>query len=982
MRVKILWVLLLFLLFRQWAYAGSGLLTSYYNPLPDSCWADSVFWSLSLEEKIGQLIFVRANKDNTFLPEIPELITKYNIGGVVFFKGSPVRQALTTNSWQKLAKTPLFVTIDAERGLAMRLDSTFGFPYMMTLGAARDDSLVYLVSSEIARGCRRLGIHINFGPVVDINSNPRNPVINSRSFGENKYRVTRKGFMYMKGLQDNHIMHTAKHFPGHGDTDSDSHLTLPTVRHSAAWLESVDLFPYYQLIPEGLEGVMVAHLYVPAVDSAKNAASSLSKPVITGLLREKMGFRGLVFTDALEMKGVTGYSQPGDLEVKALIAGNDVLLMPLDIPKAIHKIKQAIDSCWIWPEEIDDHVMKILRFKQKYIPVGNPFVDTTHLVSDLNPVSNQVLYRKIISSAATLLKNTNHLLPLINLDTLSIATLCLGTNQITGFQEMLGHYAHADHFTISNSASQAQIDSLLEILKKYNLVIAGIVNTSIYAEKYFGLSSNTLEFLSCLNGQNHSVLVLFGNPYAIEKLHNLENTDALLVGYQDNPETYEILAQAIFGAFPLNGNLPVSASPVFPSGAGLETPALPVLQYCLPEEAGINSADLTPIDSLIRVGLKELAYPGCEVLLAWKGKVVYHKAFGKPTYQDSLVVKPDDIYDLASLTKVAATTLAIMKLTEEGKIDPDEKLSTYLPYLKNSNKKNIIIRDIMTHQARLKPWIPFYSKVIKNGKPDTMVFRPVQDSVFCIVVAKDLYMRKDYLDSIRQAIVDSPLEKKTDYKYSDLGFFLLKEAVEIITRMPLEVYVDNTFYKPLGLSTMGFKPLLRFPAKRIIPTEEDTVFRQQLIRGYVHDPGAAMLGGVSGHAGLFSDANDLGIIMQMLINGGVYGGNRYFKEETINEFTSVQSPELQNRRGLGFDKPLFVYIENGPSCKSASLSSFGHSGFTGTYIWADPVKEVVFVFLSNRVNPSASNHKLSDMNIRTNIHEYFYKAVEKAEIKP
>ena len=950
-------------------------------PLPadDLHWADSVLQTLTTEEKIGQLIFVRANKENQFIPEIPDLIKKYNIGGVVFFKSSPVRVANTINLYQSLARTPVMVALDAERGLAMRFDSTSAFPFMMTLGACSDDSLVYEVASAIGKECRRLGIHLNFAPVLDINNNPRNPVINSRSLGEDRQAVTRKGMMYIRGLQDQNIFYTAKHFPGHGDTESDSHLTLPVINHTLSQLDSIELYPYHQLIPQGLEGIMVAHLFVPALDSSKNQASSISKPIITGLLREKMGFNGIVMTDALEMKGITLNNQPGDIELKALLAGNDIVLMPQDVNKTVEYISQAIKKGIFPTEELDKRCLKVLELKHKYIPNHKPAVKLDNLIADLNPFQDRLLYRKIIGAAATLVTNEDGFVPLRVYDTSAIASVCLGTNQLTPFQEMLDCYHPVSHFSLPSNASRQTTDSLLLQLKKYPTVIAAFVNTTSLAEKGFGMSPNSCDFVSRLISQNKVILVHFGNPYGIAKVSNVDSARAVIVGYQDVPDAYTCVAQQIFGAKPFHGKLPVTVSGSHPVASGIETSGQQLLSFVYPEEAGLDGQAFLAIDSLIQQGIDKKAYPGCEVLLSWNGKVVYHKSFGNRVYGDSISVKKDDIYDLASVTKVATTTLAVMKLYEEGKIDLDRKLSTYLPYYRKSNKKNLVIRDILTHQARLQPWIPFYNKVLRDGKPDARLFRKVPDAQFSIQVADSMFLRSDYPDSLRLEILKSPLEKKSQYKYSDLGFYLMKELMEAISHQPLDQYVHDNFYQPLGLRTIGFNPVRNFSKKRIIPTELDTFFRRQLILGYVHDQGAALLGGVSGHAGLFSDALDLGILLEMLLNKGEYDGHRYLKAETVEEFTRVQFPELDNRRGLGFDKPPLHPVPNGPAAMGASSSSFGHSGFTGTYIWADPQDHIGFVFLSNRVYPSAANHELADLNTRTKILDCFYQIVRKAE---
>ncbi len=941
-------------------------------------WADSVLQTLTLQEKIGQLIFVRANKDNSYLPEISDYIQKYAIGGVVFFKGSPLKQATMTNTWQRLSKVPLFISIDAERGLGMRLDSSFSFPYQMTLGACRDDNLVYQVSDEIGRECRRMGIHINFAPVVDINSNPNNPVINVRSFGEDRKRVTRKALLYIKGLKENQVLHTAKHFPGHGDTDADSHYTLPTVLHNRQLLDSIDLYPYHQLIPQGLEGVMTAHIFVPALDSSHKLPASLSNKLINGILKKEMGFSGLVFTDALEMKGVTNYYKPGEIELKALLAGDDILLMPSDVNAAIQTIMLAVDSCVIWPEDIDEKCLKILKYKEKYIPLPWKPVPLSDLVRDINPVNNELLTQEIYQKALTLISDDRHLIPIQHLDTLRIASLCLGSRSSNGFQSYLSRYAPMDSYFLPNNATQGQCDTLQSQLQAYNLILAFFVNTSIYAEKNFGLSAIPLGFVEKLTAAKPLILTMFGNPYSIGKIKNPGAFASILVAYQDHPAAYLAAAQALFGSTPVQGRLPVSINGYYPSGLGMDRPRQDVLRFDMPETLYIGQDELKRADSLILSGIEKKAYPGCQVLVAWKGNVIYYKSFGKPAYEDSLPVRKDDLYDLASLTKVAATTLAIMKLKEEGKIDLDQYLSFYLPELKNTNKKNMVIRDVLTHQARLKSWIPFYSTVVKNRKPDTLVFRRVYDSVYCVPVATGLFMKASYRDSIRDQIIHSPLERKTGYKYSDLGFYLLKELVEKVSGEEFDSYLSRNFYRPLGLRTMCFNPLDRYPMNRIMPTEHDTSFRQQTIRAYVHDPGAAMMGGISGHAGLFSDVLDLAIINQMLLNGGEYGGRRYLNEETIEEFTTVQFPLNNNRRGLGFDKPPLSRVADGPCCESASPQSFGHSGFTGTYFWTDPEQDLIFVFLSNRVYPDASNKKLAEMNIRTRLNELFYGIIRNA----
>ena len=399
------------------------------------------------------------------------------------------------------------------------------------------------------------------------------------------------------------------------------------------------------------------------------------------------------------------------------------------------------------------------------------------------------------------------------------------------------------------------------------------------------------------------------------------------------------------------------------------------LKYGNPKELGIIDSYLKKVDSIATLGILEKAYPGCQIIAIKDGIIFYNKAFGNHTYLTNNPVQLTDLYDIASITKIAATTISLMKLYENNQFDIDWKLSDYLPYLKNSNKGDVIIRDIMTHQAKLQAWIPYYLFTLDGEKVDTTIYHSSISEQFPVRVAQNLYIRDDYKYQMMDSILLSPLREKNDYKYSDLGFYLLAAAIENIKNQPINKYVSENFYKPLGLSNISYLPRRSYPLSRIVPTEEDTEFRHQLVHGDVHDPGAAMLGGVSGHAGLFSNASDLAVIMQMLLQGGTYGGQKFLETKTIKEFTKCQFPLNENRRGLGFDKPLLEFEEDGAVCFSASTDSFGHSGFTGTYVWADPQSGLVYVFLSNRIHPDASNSKIMDLNIRTEIHEAFYQAI-------
>lgn len=971
--------LLLFFLFGLYQDISSSRAGSALNhqDVRKEAWVDAAFRAMSPDEKIAQLLVIRAysNRDQAYNDSMTNLIASYAVGGVCFFQGSPCAQATLTNRWQSVAKTKLLVAIDAEWGLGMRLDSVPDFPYQMTIGASADDSLTYQLAAAIARDCRRIGVHMNLAPVVDVNNNSKNPVISFRSFGENPDAVARKGVSYMKGLQDNGIVATAKHFPGHGDTDTDSHYDLPVISHPKQRMESVELYPFREVFSQGITGIMIAHLYMPVYDTTSNLASTLSYPIVTDLLKHEMKFKGMVITDALDMKGVTKFFPPGEIEVKALLAGNDILLLPQDVPAAIRSIRSAIESGVIPQEMIAERCLNMLRLKYDLGLDNYQPVPLEHLTFDLNPRSSEEITARIYKSAVTVVKNENNLLPLTLLQRKNIATVSIGEPWVTPFQERLGWYAPVTHFQVSKQATPAEFSALIKQLEPYNLIIVGLHKNNLYPARQFGNPDPLFDFIGELARKKRTILGLFGSPYILQSLKNTEDLGAIVVSYQDQPEAEAVTAEVIFGGVGAQGKLPVTADG-FLSGTG-STYEKTRLEFALPEELGIPSQELLPIDSLIVNGIEAGAYPGCQVLFAQNGKIFYYKAFGHPSYDGEQPAELDNLYDIASLTKVAATTLAMMKLYEDGLIRPDDPLSIHLPELRATKKERMTIRQVMTHEAGLKAWIPFYELTLNDSLAGQEIYDTVPSALHPVRVAEHLYMKRAYTDSIYAWIIRSDLRSNTNYKYSDLGFYLLQKLVERKTGLSLPDYLGKNFYGPMGLTTLGYNPRERFPLSRIMPTERDTIFRKQLIRGDVHDPGAAMLGGISGHAGLFSDAFDLAVILQMLMNNGQYGGKQYFLPSTVKEFTRKQFPGKDSRRGMGFDKPLVVFSPLGPACEAASASSFGHSGFTGTYIWADPEKDLIYVFLSNRVCPDASNTKITKMDIRTNIHQKMYEILER-----
>ncbi|TBW25824.1 glycoside hydrolase family 3 N-terminal domain-containing protein [Gramella sp. KN1008] len=947
----------------------------------NSKWVDSIMNTLSPDERIAQLILVAAysNRGGEHKNEILEHVKKNKVGGVIFFQGDPESQAELMNDYQLAADVPLLGAIDAEWGLGMRLDNTISYPFQMALGAVQNDSLIYQMGEEVARQVKRSGLHINLAPVVDVNNNPNNPVINYRSFGEDKKNVTSKGIAYMKGMQDHNILTTAKHFPGHGDTDTDSHYALPQINHPLQRLDSLEMYPFKELIDAGIGGVMVAHLDIPALDST-GVPSTLSKPIITGILKERLGFNGLIVTDAMNMKGVTTGNEPGVVDKKAIVAGNDLLEFTEDVPRAISEIRKAIEDGVITQKEIDARTRKVLAVKQ-WVGLHNysPTI-TENIEKELNTPEAKLLNRKLVEASLTVLNNRNDLIPLKRLDTLKVASISMGVDEVSVFQESLSLYTEVEHFQLPVDAGESQIDELKEELKDYNLVIVGIHDQSKFPRNSVNLSEELQEFVGEISNAENSIVSLFKNPYVINKLEDIEKAPVLIEAYQDSEITQEMTAQLILGGIGASGKLPVSLGEKFRTGDGIETGAYYRFKYTTPEDAGMDSMILFPrVDSLMHEAINAKAIPGGQILVARDGKVVMYKAYGLHKYSDTIKVKKDDLYDLASVTKISSALPALMMLYDEGKFDLEAGIDDYLPYFKNSNKADVPFRQILAHQARFKPWIPYWKNTLRrNGSYRWNTFKKDSSARFPVKISDELWLHRNYQDKIFRAIKKSPLEDEAKYKYSGLVFYLLPSIVEEITGEDFRTYINRSFYDKLGATTLTYNPSDEFSLNRIVPTESDFFFRHKPIHGRVHDEGAIMMGGVSANAGLFANANDLAKLMQMYLNYGEYGSERFISEETLKEFSKTQFPENDNRRGLGFDKPNLEYQgEDNNTAKDASSNSFGHTGFTGTMVWVDPQVDLLYVFLSNRVLPTRDNTRLYQLNTRTKIQQVLYDAIKK-----
>ena len=935
-------------------------------------WVDSVFRSLTLEQQVGQLVNLRANQPNQdFDIKIDEYIAKYNIGGVTFFRTDAEKLLLQANEWQSQAQTPLMVAIDGEWGLGMRINDGLSYPYQMTLGAITNDSLIAEMGRQIAEQCLRIGINVNFAPDIDVNNEPNNPVIGFRSFGEDPDNVARKGLAYALALQNNGVVPSMKHFPGHGNTSTDSHHALPIIKNSIEEIEKIELVPFKYLIDNGVKGAMVGHLYFPALEPVVNQSSSLSKNIVTDLLKNKMNYDGIIFTDGLEMKGAYNGMDPDSVCYQAIMAGNDVLLLPINVEKSMQIIINAAKNNADVKNRVEESCKKVLRHKYQIgLNNYNP-QKIERLDNDLNQNKYYVLKQRLYNEAVTMLENKKEILPLKKDSNKKIAVVTFGKDNSISVKLNENGIANTP-LLISKDASEEEVKRTAKQLKSYNYVILNIRNTSSYPSKNYGITPAMINFVKELPNSTKLIFNLFGSPYALDKFSFGKNTVSILVGYEDNDMVANAMVDIVVGKLSPKGKLPVSVSK-YSCGAGFEFKG-----FLSPETlpvALIDNQYIRQIDSLLLDGLKQQAYPGCQVLAMKDGKIIYERNYGKFTYEGEQIVHADAIYDIASLTKLFASSFALMKLYDEGKLDLNSTLGDFFPFLNQSDKGEIKLIEFLTHQSGMTPWIPIYKMLCDGKNPDMNYFREYIDEEHTVRVAKNLYLSEDFKYEIYDTIMKSELKEKK-YKYSDLGFYFIPGIVEFIANQSFESYLQEYFFEPLNLNHICFKPLNKHDIKYIVPTEYDKYFRNQLICGDVHDQTAALFGGVSGHAGLFSNARDLAVLMQLLLNGGYANGKQFLSEETIKYFTSAPFADNENRRGIGFDKPeLDPEAKYYTPSKQSSMTSYGHAGFTGTFAWADPDNNLIVIFLSNRVYPTADNNKLSKLNIRTEIHDLFYKAV-------
>lgn len=944
-----------------------------YAQTDEDRWVDSVFNSLTLEQKIGQVMNLRANQPNQpFYADIEEYIEKYNIGGVTFFRTDAELLLDQANEWQAMAQTPLMIAIDGEWGLGMRINDGISYPYQMTLGAVANDSLIAEMGRQIAEQCVRLGVNVNFAPVIDVNNEPDNPVIGFRSFGEDPDNVARKGAAYALAMQNNGVLPSMKHFPGHGNTVTDSHYGLPVIKNSLEEIEKIELPPFKYLIDNGVKGAMVGHLYFPALEPVANRSSSLSKNIVTDLLKNEMNFDGIVFTDGLDMKGAYSGMNPDSVCYHALMAGNDVLILPINVEASMNILINAAKNDIDVRNRVEESCEKVLRYKYRLGLADYKPQKKEMLQNDLNQSRFFALKQRLYNEAVTMLVNKKNILPLKKDSDKKIAVVTFGNdNSISKRLDEKG--IENKGFLIKTDASEEEVKRTANQLKSYDYVVLNIRNTSNYPSRNYGITPTMVSFVKKLSKSNKLIFNLFGNPYAIDKFSFGRNLSALLVGYEDNVMVENAIVDILAGKMSPKGKLPVS-SEKYDCGDGLEFSG-----YLSPETLPVSLMDngyIRQIDSLVLYCISNEVFPGCQLLAMKDGKIIFDRNYGKFTYEGESHVHKDAVYDIASLTKLFASSFALMKLYDDGLLDLNSTLGDFFPFMNQTDKGDIKLIEFLTHQSGFVPWIPIYKTTCVDNAPDMTIFRESIDEEHTMRVADKLYISEDFVSEIYDIIMKSELKEKK-YKYSDIGFYFVPSIVESITNQSFESYLKENFFEPLNLNHICFKPLLKLDKSNIVPTEKDEYFRNQLICGDVHDQTAALLGGISGHAGLFSNARDLAVMLQFLLDGGYANGEQILTKETIEYFTTAPFVDNENRRGIGFDKPeIDPEAEFYTPSKRSSMASYGHAGFTGTFAWADPDNDLIVVFLCNRVYPTSDNNKLSKLNIRTEIHDLFYKAVE------
>ncbi len=931
--------------------------TSIYHWKADTSWVNTTMRSLSLRDKVAQMIVAYTwthymSDDNRSYDQLVHLVQDVKIGGLVVSLGDIYEQAMILNRLQKVAEIPLLVSSDYEYGLGMRLQDAIGFPSNMGLGATRDSTLVYKIGRVVGEEARAVGVLQNYAPVSDVNDNPDNPIINVRSFGENPQLVGRLASAFVKGTQDAGVVATAKHFPGHGDTNIDSHMALPVIDFGYGRLDTMELVPFRDDVASGIKSVMVAHIAFPKIVGNSNVPGTLSPEITTGLLQDSVGFHGLIVTDALTMRGVTNEFSAAEAAVMAVKAGADILLMPPDEETAINAITHAVQRGEISEARIDNAVRKILTIKSELGLNRDRYINVRNIAKIVGIQSHRLLAEKAARRSITIVKNDGNILPLQYHQSPKILCLTVtdNMNAATGMdfrRELSSRYRNVMYEEVGPWSNQIDFDNVYQLAKSADMILLPTYVSWSAGQGTVDFSKPIQGFLDTLLADGKpSVMVSFGNPYL---LRSVPNVSAYVCAYSGTRYVVQAAVEALFGETNVTGKLPVTIPDVAQYGDGIDLPKTS-LRYADPVEAGFSATRLARLDSIMNFWIADSAFPGAELLVAKDGKIVFDKPFGTYDYSPySRRITLRTMYDLASLTKVTATTFAAMKLYDEGKLDLYAPVARYIPQFAQNGKENVTIMNLMVHDSGLPPDPPRHL-----WNTDAIP----QDTLMVLLKHPRLFLTDSVALAAHKAMYDSlyatPLVYKTGTKmvYSDINFLVLAKVIQKITGEPINEYVENTFYKPLGMTETMFTPPLAL--KDICAPTEFNVDAGHLLQGIVHDENARSLGGVAGHAGLFSTSHDLAIYLQMMLNGGVYDGHRYLHDSTIALFTKRHSS--LSTRALGWDTKA---PEHSSAGRYFSPTSWGHLGFTGTSVWVDPVRKLFVILLTNRVCPTRVNYKIA-----------------------
>ena len=905
---------------------------------------DSLYNALTAEEQIGQLIDLRVAPNPVNVDELIHLVKEYHIGSVTITGGTLQSGIKFIDSIRADQGVPILISVENHEYPGLPFEEVFRLPTFRTYAKLNDTELLGTSVDVMASLYRNLAIAGNIY------------MPNHLRFSENGLDIENE-----QGIDEYSLFcNLSEQYREQGlVSGKDFYFDIPgDFRTLIRAINSLDQADWdkkknesggdWQFFDDPLSVITIKSL--PAF--VEDEAAAFGRRITRHLFEKHLQYAGILSSDFDAIKAGQNHRKDEEILRILLKIGSDKVLISGNVALVYNTIDEALRNQYFRKSEVKEKVKNILDHKLRSMPTDPEDIDYRQLLSRVNSPELLNVSYQVYSKAYNVETKGNKLMPFPDLENTNFASLVLGFSESKTFQETLEKYAPFVHYILPDiSFDPFDLQILSDQLTQFDNVIIGL-HTSGLLE----LDQSLLRFLKYLNQHTNVVLVILGKSLSGDDLNEFDN---ILYMHEDNILTQQIAAQAIF---------------THPA----QNEAIGRLSYSMPELQRMDSKVLRKIDQIVEEAISMGATPGCQVLVARNGSVILEKGYGYYTYDSIMPVDTRTIYDLASITKVAATTHALMKLSEQGKINLDSAIGAYLPELRGSNKASLVIRDVLSHQSGLKAFYPFWRNTIEDEDQILYYYKDQPNEIHNQTVAYGMFAAENLKDSIWDWTVDMDLRKKDlehqvyDYKYSDLGFYLLQVLVERVSETALDTFVDSVFYNAMGMSTLTFNPLCKFPIKRIAPTERDYEFRRVLVWGTVHDQIAAMKGGVSGHAGLFGNAHDIAKLMQMQLQKGSYGGKRYLEEETVMEFTAQQYEN--NRRGLGWDKPE-KGDEYNPASRYASFDAFGHSGFTGTVVWADPTFDLIFVFLSNRIYPDSDNGKLIEFNIRKRIHDVVYESM-------